>query len=189
MPNPAPTRAATPTPTPRADAPRRIVALAFDSTAKAHEALQSALRLQEHDLLTLHDAVFVCRAEDGTTQITETADPTPVAAAVPSSLFGALVGTLVAGPLGFLVGGVLAGGGGALAAKLIDTGIPTRIVSELQELTRPGQTVLALLVSDIAGMAVIEELRRFRGALVVYAQLPPASIQLVRQVLATDRPS
>jgi uncharacterized membrane protein len=93
----------------------------------------------------------------------------------------------VAGPLGFLIGGVLAGGGGALAAKLIDTGIPDRVVGELQELTIPGQTVLALLVSDIAGMVIIEELRRFRGAHVVYAQLPAAALELVRQALAKPR--
>lgn len=173
--------------TPATESPRRIIALAFDSALKAQEALLAALRLQEEELLTLHDAVFVNRSEDGHTEIVETSDPVPVAAAVPSSLFGALIGTLVAGPIGFLVGGVLAGGGGALAAKLIDTGIPDRVVGELQELTKPGQTVLALLVSDLAGMAMIEELRRFRGARVVYAQLPPAALELVRQALASGR--
>jgi uncharacterized membrane protein len=163
--------------------PHRIVALAFDSPLKAQEALLAALRLQERQLITVHDAVFVLRGETGTLEVTQSLDPTTVAAAVPSSLFGALIGTLVAGPLGFLIGGVLAGGTGAMVAKLVDTGIPHRVVVELQELTKPGQTVLALLVSDIAGMAVIEELRRFQGARVVYAQLPPAALELVRQIL------
>lgn len=166
---------------------RRIVALAFDTPLRAHDALLSAMRLQEHDLLEVHDAVFVTRSEDGAVEITESADPTPVAAAVPSSLFGALVGTLLAGPVGLLIGGVLAGGGGALAAKLIDSGIPSRVLGELQELTRPGQTVLALMVSDIAGMAVIEELRRFQGARVVYAQVPAAALEMMREVLAERR--
>jgi uncharacterized membrane protein len=176
-----------PTPAEVVAALRRIVALALDTPERAQEAMDSALRLQERGLIEVHDAVFVLRHRDGTVEIVDSPSAAPVAAAVPSTLFGALVGTLIAGPLGLLIGGVLAGGSGAIAAKLIATGIPSRVVAELQELTRPGQTVLALMVSDIAGMAVIEELRRFRGARVVYGQLPEASLELMRQVLAERR--
>src|SRR5438046_2449543 len=109
----------------------RTVALAFDSPLFAQEAMLAALRLQDNGLLAVHDAVFVRRDERGEITVTETTDPTPVAAAVPSTLFGALVGTLVAGPIGFLVGGLVGGGAGALAAKLIDTGIPDRTVERL----------------------------------------------------------
>ena len=165
----------------------RVVALAFGTHARAVEALQTALELADRDLMTLHDAVFVERHLDGSVEVTPSAHAAPAAAAVPSSLFGALVGTLVAGPLGLLVGGVLAGGGGALAAKLIETGISHRVVGELQDLTRPGQTVLALLLSDLAGMAMIEELRRFQNARVIYAQLPPTALQLVRDALSDRR--
>jgi uncharacterized membrane protein len=45
------------------------------------------------------------------------------------------------------------------------------LAGDLQELARPGQTVLALLVSDVAGMAVIEELRRFRNRPVLYTKV------------------
>src|SRR5688500_8055496 len=103
---------------------RRIVALAYDSFSAAEDALGTAMRFQDDDLIDIEDAVFVSRAEDGRVTITERADPTPLAAAVPSSLFGALIGSLVAGPLGFLIGGVLAGGGGALVARLVENGIP-----------------------------------------------------------------
>jgi len=168
----------------RAGRDRRLVALGFDSPLRAQEALIATLRLQEQKLLDLHDAVLVSRHGQGSPEVTETMDPTAVAAAVPSALLGALVGTLVAGPLGFLIGGVLAGGAGAIAAKLVSTGIPYCTILALQDLTRSGQTVLALLVSDIAGIAVIDELRRFQGAEVVYAELPPATLELVRQVLA-----
>jgi len=166
-----------------AAAPQRIVALAFDSPLLAQQALLAALSLQENGELALHDAVFVSRTEEAPAEVIETMDPTAVAAAVPSSLFGALVGTLVAGPLGFLIGGVLAGGTGALVAKLIETGIPDQVIQQLRELTKPGQTVLALLVSNWGPAAVVEQLNRFVGAHVVYAELPPASLEVVRQAL------
>lgn len=161
---------------------QRVVALAFATKELAHEALRSATRLADDELLTLHDAVLVTREATGPVHVETTGVPA-VAAAVPSTLFGALIGTLVAGPLGFLIGGALAGGGGAMIGKLVESGIPHHVISELQHLTQPGQTVLALLVSDLAGMAVIEELRKFRGARVVYAQLPAESLELVRHVL------
>ena len=163
---------------------RRIVAIAFDSPLRAQEALLAALRLEERGALELHDAIFLTRTTSGSVEIVETSDPQPVAMAVPTSLLGALIGTLLAGPIGLLVGGVLAGGGGALAAKLIDTGIPDRVVEELGALTQPGQTSLALLVSDVAGPAALEELRRFQGARLVYAEVPPAALAAMQQVLA-----
>lgn len=175
---------AQPLPQMQAESTRRIVALAFDSPLRAQEALLAALRLEQRGLLTLHDAVFINRSTSGRAEIVETSDPDPVAMAVPTSLLGALIGTLLAGPIGLLVGGVLAGSGGAIAAKLIDTGIPDRVVAELGELTQPGQTALALLVSDVAGVAAIDELRRFQGARLVYAQVPPAALEVMRQVLA-----
>jgi uncharacterized membrane protein len=166
------------------DSPRRIVAISFDSPLRAQEALLATLRLEERGLLTLHDAVFINRSPTGRAEIVETSDPSPVAAAVPTSLLGALIGTLLAGPIGLLVGGVLAGSAGAVAAKLIDTGIPDRVVGELGELTQPGQTSLALLISHVAGTAVLDELRRFQGARIVYAEVPPEALEVMRQVLA-----
>ena len=44
----------------------------------------------------------------------------------------------------------------------------TTVAGHLQELAKPGEPVLALLVSELAGMAVIEELRRFRDIPVLY---------------------
>jgi len=166
----------------------RIIALSFESPLLAQQALLAALDLQEHGKLALHDAVFVTRCEHGPAEVISSMDPTPVAAAVPSSLFGALVGTLVAGPLGFLVGGVLAGSTGALLAKLVDTGIPHAVVTHLRELTEPGRSVLALLISDFSGSAVIGELHRFQGAHVVYADLSPDALELVRRALDDQEP-
>ncbi len=145
------------------DAPR-ILALAFDSEPAAHEALHEAWRLHEDNQLAVHDVVVVS-AEHGAGKVVESMDPTPIAAAVPSSLLGAIIGTVVAGPLGFLIGGVIAGSTGVLVTKLVDTGIPHRLVHRLCKLARPGQAVLALLLSD---RAAVDRLRHLPGARIVY---------------------
>ena len=140
-----------------------ILALAFDSPPLAHQALLQARRLHEQEHAAVHDLVVVS-AEDGPAKVVEAMDPTPVAAAVPSTLFGALVGTLVGGPLGFLIGGVVGGGTGALVAKFVDTGIPRRLVVQLCKTAKRGQAIVALLVDDEQA----EPLRHLPGALVVY---------------------
>jgi uncharacterized membrane protein len=170
-------------PAPRETATQGILALAFDSPLRAQEALLAVLGLEEEGLLVLHEAVFVTRHAHGPAHVTGSTDPTAAAAAVPSSLFGALVGTLVAGPLGFLIGGVVAGGTGALVSRLVATGIPHHVIAELRELTRPGQSVLAMLVGDLVRPVVLGELHRFAGAQLVHAELPPDALELVRRAL------
>ncbi len=46
-------------------------------------------------------------------------DFTAVAATIPATLLGAVIGFLLLGPFGFLAGGVLAGGAGAMMAKRV----------------------------------------------------------------------
>lgn len=144
----APRRFVTPTPQPDVAVEPRILALAFDTQQLAHQALQAAMALRDDEVLDLHDAVMLTSHRAGPAEVVAKMDPTPVAAAVPASLLGALVGTLVAGPIGLLVGGALGGTGGALAAKLVGTGIPAHAIDALREMVVPGQYVLALLVSE-----------------------------------------
>lgn len=146
--------------------PPRIIALSFDSPPLAQRALHEARRMHEEQRLAVHDAVVVS-AEHGTPMIVESLDPAPLAAAVPSALLGALVGSILAGPLGFLIGSVIAGATGVLVTKLVDTGIPHRLVARLRKSTKPGHAVVALLVTDERGPSV-DELRHLPGAHVVY---------------------
>lgn len=144
--------------------PQRILALEFDSPPLAHDAVHAAWELHQRHEVAVHDLVLVS-TEDGRARVVESMDPTPIAAAVPASLFGALIGSLVAGPLGFLIGGVIAGTTGVLVTKLVDTGIPHRLIAQFQRRAKPGQAVLALLVDD---QASVDELRHLPGAHVVY---------------------
>jgi uncharacterized membrane protein len=163
--------------------PGHLLALAFDSPLKAREAFLAFQRLQLEKTVTLHDAVFIDKDAEGNAHVLETIDPQPARTAAGGGLWGALFGTLVAGPIGTLVGAAATAGLGALAAKMIDLGIPDATVKELQETTPAGSSLLALLVSNVSEEKLEKELARFSGATLVRSDLSPFTVQALRNVL------
>ncbi len=101
----------------------KLLVISFDDQLRAQEFLLSAVRLQKNDGLQMHDAVFIRRDADGTSHVTETTDVTAKRSALGGGVWGLLLGTVFGGPIGGLVGGAAMAGGGALYAKLVDTGI------------------------------------------------------------------
>lgn len=164
--------------------PRQLVVLGFESPLLAEEALLAMSRLSAEGKVLLHDAVFVHRDHDGAARVRETTDPTPGAAALDGSLWGLLFGTILAGPVGALVGGAVTAGTSALLAKIIDTGVPDAKVAALRETVPPGTTALALLLSHLQPDALRDELRRFPGVKVLEADLPDATVQALRDAAA-----
>ncbi|MGA8117990.1 MAG: DUF1269 domain-containing protein [Actinocatenispora sp.] len=168
---------------------RKLVVVAFDDAMRAQEFLLVAMRLMKEGELALHDAVFISRDADGRSSVRETTDLTPGRGALGGALWGVLLGTLLGGPIGALVGGAASAGGGALLAKLIDTGIKDEQVKQLRETVRPGTTALALLVSHVSLGGLQTELARFPGATVVQSDLPEASVHAVRSAMDEAPPS
>jgi uncharacterized membrane protein len=166
-----------------AEDPRKLIVLGFDSALKAQEALLAATRLQTEGEILLHDAVFVAKDDDGATRVTETVDETPGDAALRGSFWGMLFGTLLAGPVGTVVGGAVSAGASALVAKLVDIGIPDAAIKQLRETITPGSTALALLISHVHEKALLAELHRFAGAKLVATDLPEAAVAEVKAAL------
>jgi uncharacterized membrane protein len=167
--------------------PGSLVVLTFDSPLKSREAFLAFQRLQTEQVVLLHDAVFIEKDQAGKTSVTETVDAQPGQSAVRTGFWGALIGTFVAGPLGTVVGGAVSAGLGALAAKLIDIGIPDATVKELEESITPGSSALALLLSHVKEDALERELSRFAGAKLLQSTLTPDTVQRLRNALATGR--
>lgn len=162
---------------------RKLVVVGFDDAMQAQEFLLVAMRLVKAGELALHDAVFISRDRDGRSAVRETTDITPGRGALGGAMWGVLLGTLLGGPIGALVGGAASAGGGALLAKLIDTGIKDEQVKELRETVRPGTTALALLVSHVSLGQLQTELDRFAGATVVQSDLPEGALHAVRNAI------
>ena len=163
---------------------QKLLVISFDDRLRAQEFLLSAVRLQKSNELQMHDAVFIQRDADGTSHVTETTDVTPGRGALGGGVWGLLLGTLFGGPIGGLIAGAATAGGGALYAKLVDTGIKDSTVAQLRTTVPPGRTGLALLVSHVSVADLQRELARFPGTELVESDLPPAAIAAVQNALA-----
>ena len=91
---------------------------------------------------------------------------------------------LLGGPIGGIVVGAASAGGGALYAKLVDTGIKDATVDELRTAIPAGRTALALLISHVSLADLQRELARFPGAVLVETDLAPAAVSAVQEALA-----
>jgi uncharacterized membrane protein len=169
---------------PHAPENSKLLVISFDDGLRAQEFLIAVARLQKNEEIQLHDAVIISRADDGTSHVRETTDVTPGQASVGAGVWGLLIGTLLGGPIGGIVVGAATAGGGALYAKIVDTGIKDATVAELREAVPPGRTALALLVSHISVADLQRELARFPHAQLVETDLPPAAVSAVEHALA-----
>jgi uncharacterized membrane protein len=167
------------------DAPQnaKLLVISVDDPLKAQELLLSVVRLQKNDHLHMHDAVIVRRDADGDSHVTETTDVTPGRASFGAGVWGLLLGTLFGGPIVGVIAAAGAGGGGALYAKLVDTGIKDATIEELRSAVPPGRTAVALLVSHVSIADLQLELARFPGAQLVETDLAPAAMNAVQEAL------
>jgi uncharacterized membrane protein len=163
--------------------PEKLLVVSFDDPLRAQEFLLATWRLQRRDEIVVHDAVFVRRDADGSTHVTETTDVTPTKGALGGGIWGLLLGSLLAGPVGGMVVGAASAGTAALVAKLRDTGIRDEKIAELRTVVPPGRTALALLVSRVSVADLQAELSRFPGASLVETDLPPAAVSAVSYAL------
>jgi uncharacterized membrane protein len=162
----------------------KLLVISFDDPLRAQEFLIAVARLQKNNEIQLHDAVIIQRGQDGTSHVRETTDITPGQASAGAGVWGLLLGTLFGGPIGGLVVGAASAGGGALYAKLVDTGVKDATVRELREAVPPGRTALALLVSHVSIADLQRELSRFPNTALVETDLPPAAVNAVQEAIA-----
>jgi uncharacterized membrane protein len=163
--------------------PQTLVGIAFPDLFRAQEFLTASARLAAAGSLTLRDAVFVTSDEQGHTHVRETTDPQPKQAAVSGAVWVGLIGLLVGGPVGWLAGAAIGAGGGAISAKAIDLGIPDEWVDWFRQAVQPGSTILTLLVTKLDRAALVQELERFSGAHLVYANLDNSWQDRIREAL------
>jgi uncharacterized membrane protein len=163
-----------------------LVGIAFGDVFRAQEFLSAATRLAANGRLRLIDAVFVHKDDSGKTTVRETIDPSPGRSALSGAVWAGLFGLLLGGPVGWIVGAGVGAGAGAVTAKVIDHGIPDEWVAWFRDAVQPNTTTLALLVEDLDRAALVEEISRFAGARLVYANLDPLWIGRIHDALGGE---
>jgi uncharacterized membrane protein len=166
------------------DAEQTLVGISFGDAFRAQEFLSATARLASNDRLKLRDAVFITKNAEGQTHVRETTDPGPGRSALSGAMWAGLFGLLLGGPVGWLAGAAVGAGTGAVAAKVIDHGVPDEWVAWFRDAVQPNTTTLVLLVADLQRDALVEELERFSGASLVYANLDPGTLDRIRTALA-----
>ena len=156
-----------------------LVGVSFDRMVRAQEFLFAMRRLREDGVLDLEDAVLLVKDQNGKVKVTETIDPTPGRSAISGAAWTGLLGLLLGGPVGWIAGLGVGAGVGAVAAKLVDIGIPDDWVDWFKQAVRPGTATVLILLAHLDLPALAREADRFAGAELVHTTLPPdASTEL-----------
>lgn len=153
-----------------------IIGVSFDSALKAQEYLLAMARLRQDGSLALKDAVTVTKSNDGKVTVTETIDPSPGRSAMSGAMWMGLLGLVVGGPVGWIAGIGLGAGAGAVAAKVIDLGIPDEWIGWFKETVSPGTSTVVILAEHVHVRALADEARRFRGAELIYTTMADSAM-------------
>lgn len=153
-----------------------IIGVSFDNTIKAQEYLLAMGRLRQQGDLDLKDAVVVTKNDDGKVMVTETIDPSPGRAAVSGAMWTGLLGLFIGGPVGWIAGLGIGAGAGAVAAKIVDLGIPDEWVAWFKETVEPGTSTIVILAEHVHVPHLADEARRFQGAQLLYTSMSDSAM-------------
>ncbi|MEO6125795.1 MAG: DUF1269 domain-containing protein [Ilumatobacteraceae bacterium] len=164
--------------------PQTLVGISFNDAFRAQEFMTATARLAANKSLVMHDAVVVRKDNDGKTHVVETVDPSVGRSATSGALWASFLGLLVGGPVGWIAGGVIGAGAGAITAKVVDLGVPDEWVDWFKNAVAPNTTTVVLLLTDVTINDFVAETERFVGAELLYANLDQLSFDRITSALA-----
>ena len=171
---------------PKSDASDTIVGISFPDAFRAQEFLLASYRLASLGTIELRDAVSIVKDANGKTSVKETIDPQPVVSALSGAMWAGLFGLILGGPVGWLAGAAIGAGTGAVSAKVVDLGVPDEWVQWFRDAVQPGTVTVVLLLGTYESQSTFDELERFAGGTLVYANMGPDAIARRRAALGDD---
>lgn len=144
-----------------------MIVVGFEDPFEADRVLTELLHMQTDDLIELEEAIVAVRGPDGKIRVKQQHDLTTLGAAsggLAGAMWGTVIGLLFLNPLlGFVTGGVIGAGTGALSGSLLDYGINDEFIKSLGEKFKPGSSALLLLIRKVEPEKVLAHLSQFNG--------------------------
>lgn len=167
-----------------------LVVIGFESPHQADEVLVRLRKLKREYLIDLEDAVIVVRDEKGEVHLKQTINLTALGASsglLSGSLWGAVVGLIFLNPIaGFLLGGVIGAGTGAVSGSLSDYGINDDFIRSLGETIPANSSALFILARKVQPEKVLAEFSDVKGK-VLRTSLSPDQEKRLQEALAGSR--
>ena len=163
-----------------------LVVVGFDDPEEADRMLLKLSKLKREHLIDLEDAVVVVRDEAGKIHLKQSINLVSTGATfglLSGSLWGSLVGLLFLNPIaGFVLGGALGVGAGALSGSLSDYGINDDFIKSLSETIPVNSSALFILVRKVQTEKVLAELSGVKGK-VLRTSLSPDQEKKLQEAL------
>ncbi len=160
-----------------------LVAVVFESEAKAEEVRDRLLQMSKEYLIQIGDAAIAVKTANGV-KLNQLMNTT-AAGAAGGSFWGLLVGILFMNPL---VGVAAGAASGALAGKLTDVGVNDKFMKELGENFAEGEAALFVLVKKVTGDKVLDGLKGVGGR-VLQTSLDHDAEERLMAALGADAPA
>jgi uncharacterized membrane protein len=163
-----------------------IIGISFTDSFRAHQFLTAMQGLHAAGGIQLRDAVIVTKDADGDTRVRETVDLQPGRAALSGAVWTGLIGLLLGGPVGWIAGLGVGAGAGAVAARVVDVGIPDAWVAWFRAAVAPGTFTVVVLTTSLDIEQLVREATRFPGAQLVHANLGPGVVARLEAALGGE---
>ncbi|MGH8683921.1 MAG: DUF1269 domain-containing protein [Nitrosospira sp.] len=167
-----------------------LVVIGFENPHKADEVLARLRKLKKEYLIDLEDAVIVVRDEKGEVHLKQTLNLTTLGASsglLSGSLWGAVVGLIFLNPIaGFLLGGVIGAGTGAISGSLSDYGINDEFIKSLGETIPVNSSALFILARKVQPEKVLAEFSDVKGK-ILRTSLSPDQEKRLQEALAGSK--
>jgi uncharacterized membrane protein len=161
-----------------------LIVIRYDTEEQGFEALEAAERLQRLETLRLVDAAVAVKDQEGKVKIKQTLEQSKTGTAAGwGAVWGLLLGLLFLSPLVLGVVGALLG---AIIGKTQDLGIDNKFIKEVGESLEPGNSALCMLVLEVKGGKVLDELGKMGGT-VFQTSLSVGAEEKLRQALEQDK--